>query len=104
MIKYSTWKRRNRKIKPYGDQGKGINRGFCFGDQDTIESVIMFRVDGHTIKMGFLTRQFGHPVPLGVGLHALHLDLVHIGEQAKIFIKNVLRNANLALTCFEKTL
>jgi hypothetical protein len=29
---------------------------------------------------------------------------VHIGEQAKIFIKNVLRNSNLALTCFEKTL
>jgi len=24
MIKWSTWKRRKRKIKPYGDQGKGI--------------------------------------------------------------------------------
>jgi len=24
MIKCSTWKRRKRKIKPYGDQGKGI--------------------------------------------------------------------------------
>ena len=24
MIKFSTWKRRKRKIKPYGDQGKGI--------------------------------------------------------------------------------
>jgi hypothetical protein len=43
-------------------------------------------------------------VLLGVGLHALHIGLVHIGEQAKIFIKNVLRNANLALTSFEKTL
>ena len=26
--------------------------GFVFGDQDTIESVITFRVDGHTIKRG----------------------------------------------------
>jgi hypothetical protein len=24
MIKYSTWKRRKRKTKPDGDQGKGI--------------------------------------------------------------------------------
>jgi hypothetical protein len=53
---------------------------------------------------GFLTRQFGHLVPLGVGLHALHIGLVHIKEQVKILIKNVLRNDNLALTGFEKTL
>jgi hypothetical protein len=26
MIKCSTWKRRKRKIKSYGDQGKCINR------------------------------------------------------------------------------
>ena len=26
--KCSTWKRRKGKSKPYGDQGKGINRGF----------------------------------------------------------------------------
>jgi hypothetical protein len=38
-------KRRKRKTKPYGDQGKGINRYFCFGDQDTIESVITFKID-----------------------------------------------------------
>jgi hypothetical protein len=25
---------------------------FCFGDQDTIKSVITFRIDGHTIKRG----------------------------------------------------
>jgi hypothetical protein len=25
---------------------------FCFGDQDTIESVITFRIDGRTIKRG----------------------------------------------------
>jgi hypothetical protein len=53
MIKCSTWKERKRKIKPYGDQDKGINRVFfCFGDQDTIESVVTFRIDGHTIKRG----------------------------------------------------
>jgi hypothetical protein len=45
-------KKRKRKIKPYGYQGKGINRGFYFGDQDTIESVITFRVGGCTIKRG----------------------------------------------------
>ena len=28
MIKCSTWKRRKRKTKPHGDQGKGINRDF----------------------------------------------------------------------------
>ena len=32
MIKCSTWKRRKRKTKPYGDQGKGIAQGFGFGD------------------------------------------------------------------------
>jgi hypothetical protein len=37
-------KRRKRKIKPYGDQDKSINRDFYFGDQDTIESVITFKI------------------------------------------------------------
>ena len=27
---------------------------FCFGDQDTIENVITFRIDGHTTKRGAL--------------------------------------------------
>ena len=40
---------------------------FCFGDQDNIESVITFRIDGRTIKMGALIRQLDHLVPLGVG-------------------------------------
>ena len=31
MIKCSTWKRRKRKTKPYGNQGKGINRHFVSG-------------------------------------------------------------------------
>ena len=54
MIKCSTWKRRKKKTKPYEDHGKCINRDFCFSDQDTIESVIIFRVDGCTIKMSSL--------------------------------------------------
>jgi hypothetical protein len=35
LIKAPTWKRRKRKTKIYGDQDKGINRGFGFGGQDT---------------------------------------------------------------------
>ena len=53
MIKCLIWKRRNKKTKPYGDQGKGINRHFVLSDQDTIDSVITFRVDGCTINRGF---------------------------------------------------
>jgi hypothetical protein len=40
---------------------------FVFGDRDTIESVITFRIDGRTIKMGALIGQLDHLVPLGVG-------------------------------------
>ena len=54
MIKCSTWKRRKKKTKPYGDQGKGIAQGFGFGDQYTIESVIMFSIDRNSIKRGIL--------------------------------------------------
>ena len=55
-------------------QGKGdINRAiFVFGDQDTIESVITFRIDGHTIKRGDLIGQLNHLVPLGVEILVLH--------------------------------
>ena len=52
VIKCSTWRRRKRKTKPYGDQVKGIAQGFGFGDQDTIESVVTFRIDSRTIKRG----------------------------------------------------
>ena len=38
--------------------------GFVFGDQDTIESVITFRIDSHTIKRGNLWLS-GYRVPLG---------------------------------------
>ena len=51
MIKCPTWKRKKRKTKPYGDQDKCIIRDFVC-DQDTIESVITFRIDGRTIKGG----------------------------------------------------
>ena len=43
--------KRKRKTKPYGDQGKGIIRGFVSVIK-TLESVITFRVDGRTIKRG----------------------------------------------------
>jgi hypothetical protein len=43
---------------------------FCFGDQDIIESVITFRIDGRTIKREALIRQLDHLVPLGVGKFA----------------------------------
>ena len=46
-------KRRKRKTKTKEVKAKVSNR-FCFGDQDTIESVIMFRIDSHTIKRGNL--------------------------------------------------
>ena len=45
---------------------------FCFGDQDAIESVITFRIDGRTIKREALIEQFDHLVPLGVGKLALY--------------------------------
>ena len=39
---------------------------FCFGDQNIIENVITFRIDGRTIKRGALIGQLDHLVPLGV--------------------------------------
>jgi hypothetical protein len=49
MIKCSTWKRRKRKTKPWRSRQRYII-GFVFGDQDTVESVITFRIDSRTIK------------------------------------------------------
>ena len=45
---------------------------FVFGDQDTLESVIIFRIDGRTIKRGALIGPLDHLVPLGVEILALH--------------------------------
>ena len=50
-----------------GDIHKAI---FVFGDRDTKDSVITFRIDGHTIKRGALIGQLDHLVPLGVEKHA----------------------------------
>ena len=44
-----TCKRRKGKTKTKEIRAKVSNR-FCFGDQDTIESVITFRIDSRTIK------------------------------------------------------
>ena len=49
-----------------------IGSFFVFGDQDTIESVITFRIEGRTIKRGALIGQLDHLVPLGVEILALH--------------------------------
>ena len=68
MIKCSTWKRRKRKTKSYGDQGKGIAQGFNFGDQDTIEGVITFRIDIRNIKRGILWLR-GSQVSLFMCMH-----------------------------------
>ena len=54
VIKCSTCKKRKKKTKTYGDQGKGIAQSFGFGDQDTMDSVITFRIDSHTIKRGII--------------------------------------------------
>ena len=44
-------------------------RGFGFGDQDTIEGVIMFKIDSRTLKREILWLS-GYQVPLG--------DIVHV--------------------------
>ena len=64
IIKCSNLEKKKEKNKNQGDQGKGIAYGFCFGDQDTIESVITFRIDSHTIKRGNLWLS-DYRVPLG---------------------------------------
>ena len=46
---------------------------FCFGDQDTIESVIIFRLDDHTIKRGKMYVIAVIKVPLGGVIHAFAL-------------------------------
>ena len=62
---------KEEREKQNGLKAKVISIGpFCFGDQDTIESVITFMIDGRTIKRGALIEQLGHLVQLGVGKHA----------------------------------
>ena len=71
VIKLQTWKRRKRKTKWLKAKVYLIG-AFYFGDQDTIESVITFRIDGCTIKREALIGQLDHLVPLGVEIFALH--------------------------------
>ena len=59
-----TWKRRKRKTKTKCWSRQMYQIGFYFSDQDTIESVIMFRINSRTIKRGNLCLS-GYQVPLG---------------------------------------
>ena len=45
-------KRRKRKTKIDSRQRYNLWGQFCFGDQDTIESVITLRIDSRTMKRG----------------------------------------------------
>ena len=72
VIKLRDLEKKKEKNKK-GLKAKVISIGpFCFGDQDTIESVITFRIYGHTIKRGPLIRQLDHLVPLGVEILVLY--------------------------------
>ena len=59
---------KEEREKQNGLKAKVISIGpfFVFGDHNTIESVITFRIDGRTIKRGALIGQLDHLVPLGV--------------------------------------
>ena len=67
----------------YNEQGH-----FVFGDRDTIESVITFRIDGRTIKRGALIGQLNYLVPLGVAKLACAFQAqCTIGEKCLTFEK-----------------
>ena len=57
--------------------------GFWFGDQDTIEGVITFRIDCRTIKRGILWLS-GYQVPLGVIVH-VHCSSVFVEFLNRLF-------------------
>ena len=42
--------KKKEKNKTLWSSRQRYKLGLCFGDQDTIESVIIFRIDGRTIK------------------------------------------------------
>ena len=54
VIKCSNMKKKKDKNKMQGLKAKVYARPFCFASQYTIECVIGFRIDGHTIKRGAL--------------------------------------------------
>ena len=49
VIKLQLGKEETEKQKPRRSRQR-YQIGFCFGDQDTIESLITFRIDSRTIK------------------------------------------------------
>ena len=51
VIKLQIGKEEKQKQKPSRSRQR-CKIDFCFGDQDTIESVITFRIDSRTIKRG----------------------------------------------------
>ena len=61
-------KKKEKKQNPMEIKAKVLLRVFGFGDQDTIEGVITFRIDSRTIKRGILWLS-GYQVPLGVIIH-----------------------------------
>ena len=70
-----TWKRRKGEI-PMVIKAKGIRQIFCFVGEDTVECVVWFKIDSHTIKREIQNSKYVYLVPLGVNLHAFALDLV----------------------------
>jgi hypothetical protein len=70
MVKCSSLGKEEREKQNWLKAKVYLTGAFCFGDQNTIESVITFRIDGHTIKRGALIGQLDHLVPLGVGILA----------------------------------
>ena len=63
VIKLQHGKEEREKQKPRRSRQR-YQIGFCFGTQDTIEGVSVFRIDSHTIKRGNLWLS-GYRVPLG---------------------------------------
>ena len=63
VIKLQLGKEEREKQKPRRSRQR-YQIGFCFGTQDTIEGVGVFRIDSHTIKRGNLWLS-GYRVPLG---------------------------------------
>jgi len=47
-------KKKREKQNPMHIKAKVLLRVFGFGDQDTIEGLMTFRIDSHTIRMGIL--------------------------------------------------
>ena len=74
LIKCFTFGKEEREKQKWA-QGKGITYRviFWFGDQDTIESVITFRIDNRTIKKGKSYVIVVIKMPLGEVIHAFAL-------------------------------